>query len=322
MKKIYSILVLLFIGAILFSGCSSGSSGGHKNDPIGKKYSIHFTVGGGENIEMSMQKKQNTNNSVFAAEEVPKTADWWKVRIETDFLSYCNFNTRPIWGPTAVQVWIRNESTGELINMTAEDAENYITWTSPNEANFDLTGDINMTGYSVGFNPHNPGIFTFTASFYNANYVSEPLIKTCQVVVLNSPKIDPFNISANLGAGYSFSTHSDTNNPVDWDITYQNIDGQNYIIAPYGIEKVCDMGNDGIDEGWSLTRLGSIIQNPSGLTFVNTKLICEQFTYYIIKTKNGGYAKIMNLLWSTDSTNKIVKICYEYSVNGIYEYHW
>jgi hypothetical protein len=319
MKKLIVFLLAFVSLFILITGCTGPITDPGANPTptpsTGHTYTMSFSVSG-EIGESSVA----LNKNMFTINSIPQTSDWWEAREEVDFLS----GIKPYYGsnPTGVQVWIRDEF-GELIDMTAEDAELYITWTSPDEDYFDLfPGDLNMTGYGVSFNPLVSKVYSFTATFFNSTYSPDPITKTCYVAVLNTPKIDPFAIDATFKAGYILSTGTATDIAGDWDITYQHIGDSNYIIAPYGIEKVCEAGNDGIDEGISTKQLGSILQNPTGLTFTNTQAICENATYYIIKTKNGGYAKFLNTFTPTSPINRTVTFMYEYSATGVYQLHW
>jgi hypothetical protein len=316
MKRWYILfLIPMLIFSLFLNGC-----GGNPPPKTGH-YTMAFSTSGGEVVSVNLPQIKNQSGVVYAAGGVNKEPSWWITRTETDFLAYCNFAGNPV--ATAVQVWIR-DGEGQLIDMEAAEAEDYITWTSPDELDVVLGGDLNMLGASVSFVPQLPKVYEFTATFNGdaaeGRFPGIHITKTCQVVVLNSPRIDPYGISATLQTGFDFSAETGTDNAADWDVTYVNVAGENKISAPYGIVKLVDPENDGIDEGISGKILGSILQVPAGLDFSTTQLPCEAFAHYAIRTKEGGYAKFMNTVWPATPTNRTYSIYYEHG--SPFNLHW
>jgi hypothetical protein len=306
-KLLILVLSLVLIAGLI--GCSQN------NTPVPKKYTMKITFAG----EVSGESLSARGVS-SPADPVEKDPGWYKEQTSTDHFFGTNFSGGYYWGTAAQAVIV--DQYGEPLSMSAEDAENYIAWTSPDaDGKIKLTGDLNWTGYNVSFAPLEPAILNFTAIFTYDGGTTEA---SARIVVFHRPQIDLARTDPEVPDGFDFTNGIGTTFE-NSDIFYTCEDGINYINAPGGISLILHNEENPFLGGISDTLLGGVLQVPDNLVF-DVKVPAEYQAIYILKPKSGvGYVKMSSTTW-TDGINHPFGTkryqAYEYSSTGVFQLHW
>lgn len=180
--------------------------------------------------------------------------------------------------------------------------DSLINWSS----NFDSESLLQTTGKRIQFKPNFPGKYIITAQYQDCS-------ANIEIMSYKSASIILGNNWLNSHRGIIFATNTGTDNLEEADFYMDNMGpGERAdFCAPCGVTYV----ESNFEDFPNTSDVSNLDFNTTQLTFI---VIYDLNKTYIVKTRDGGYAKFRVNCTSFGSGSFAISIMHEYSPNGTF----